>query len=478
MQPIAGRRSARPSLAFILILGLAAGCAQLPAPDGAARLEPLPVPADGGRAQYERADEAARRVGTRAPASDDEAPTDPADENFWNQLAVRFAFAECTEGSPAATWAIWYAERPDYLDRVLDRARPWLHDIATELEQRELPGELVLLPIVESAYNPFAYSHGQAAGTWQFLAATGREYGLDINPFYDGRRDTWSATRAALDYLTVLVERFDGDWNLALAAYNGGQGRVHRAIQRNQARGRSTEWHALTLPRETLAYVPKVNGLGCLFREPEAFGIELPEVPNEPLINIVELPGQADIVRLAVDNGLDIAEVAVLNAGLNGHLTPPAGPHRIVVPAGQAVHVNDLPDMRRSPAAQASRQVTIRRGDTLSTLARRHGTTVSALREMNGLNGDRIVAGQQLKVAGNPALHTDPAYAEHYAELARLQRQLVPAPALVHRVAPGESLWTIARQHRVTIAQLQSWNNLRGTVIRPGQRLTVRPPGR
>src|SRR5699024_8674986 len=153
------------------------------------------------------------------------------------------------------------------------------------------------------------------------VSATARERGIEINDFYDGRRDVWAATRAALDYLEYLNNKF-GDWNLALAAYNGGQGRVQRAIARNRRAGRATDWHALPLPRETLGYVPKLNGLGCLFADPARYGFELPVWDNRPQIARVELDGPVDIVALSAAADIDIAELVAINPGLNGHLTP------------------------------------------------------------------------------------------------------------------------------------------------------------
>jgi len=464
----------RHGAVVLFLLGMLVGCATVPqSPERVQVLADLDAAeVAAGRAAYEAADEAARRVGARRGQRLDAAEAFP--EDFWELLVARFAFAECTEGSAAANWAQWYADRPEYMARVLDRARPWLYDIASELAARDLPGELALLPIVESAYNPFAYSRGQAAGTWQFLSATGREYGLQINDHYDGRRDTWAATRAALDYLEVLVTRFGGDWNLALAAYNGGQGRVHRAIQRNDARGRPTAWHELSLPKETLAYVPKLNGLACLFREAADYGLELPVIPAEPLVVAVELPGPIDMVRLAADAELDLAELVVLNAGLNGHLTSPDGPYHLVIPVDHAATVLDLLPEQNGALPLTWEQVTVRRGDTLSSLAQRHRTTVAALREANGLNGDRIAIGQPLRLPGSGSLAQDPAYASHYAELASLQQRLLPAQRFVHQVRPGESLWLIARNHQVSVSDIQRWNGLgRSTVIRPGQRLQI-----
>jgi membrane-bound lytic murein transglycosylase D len=447
--------------------------------------EPDPLPPYYLRAHledpFEMIDQAIGRVGASGPARVKVLDMDE-DIDLWTRLVNRFEFAECPEGSRADRWAQWYGERDEYMERVMSRARPWLYDIANEIEDRGLPGEFALLPIVESAYDPFAYSHGRASGAWQFLSATAREYGIEINEFYDGRRDVYAATRGALDYIDYLGRRFDSDWNLALAAYNGGQGRVQRAINLNRSRNRPTAWHDLSLPRETRAYVPKLNGLGCLFREPQRYGFERPEWPNQPTVERIELDGPTDIVRLSVYAGLDLAELIALNAGLNRHLTSPTGPHHLIVPVDYTEQVLEaLPEINGAEAI-VWREIQVRRGDTLSGLAQRHDTSVRALREANGLNGDLLRIGQTLRLPGNGVIPEQSPYADRYQELANLQERLLPTRRFQHQVRPGESLWVIARRYRVSVADIQRWNGMgQGNLIRPGQRLLIhmdQPAGR
>ena len=393
--------------------------------------------------------------------------------HLWGRITDRFEFTECPDNSRAQQWADWFGDREEYMERVLNRARPWLHDIANELEARDLPGELALLPIVESAYDPFAYSHGRASGTWQFLSGTARDYGVEINEFYDGRRDVWTSTRAALDYLEYLHRRFD-DWNLALAAYNAGQGRIQRAINRNSARGQPTDWENLPLPRETRAYVPKLNGLGCLFANSEAHAFEVPVWEDRPHVARVAFDKPVDIVVLAAEAGIEIAELVALNPGLNRHLTPPSGPHHLIVPAERADTVEKLLPSLDANDMLVWNEVTVGNGDTLSHIARRHNTSVAELRRANNLNGDFLRAGQTLRIAANGSTPEDSPHAELYHELAQLQRRLLPTKRFQHQVRPGENLWLIARQYRVSISDLQRWNNLgSNNLIRPGQRLMV-----
>lgn len=396
----------------------------------------------------------------------------------WPRLVERFEFGACPADGSSARWAAWYADNHEYMRRVFNRARPWLHFIVNEIEHRGVPGELALLPVVESAFDPFAYSHGRAAGPWQFLSGTARDFGVEINDFYDGRRDFVAATGAALDYLEYLAGMFDGDWSLALAAYNAGQGRVSRAVRRNAARGRGTEWHELPLPRETRGYIPKLQGLACLIREPARYGFVLPTIVDRPQVRTVALDGPVDIVALALHSELDLTELVTLNAGLNKHLTPPSGPHYLVVPHDAAERVEaSLPDLPEPPPVPMS-QIRVRRGDSLSVLARRHDTTVDALRKANGISGSRLIAGQTLKLPGRagdiPPTSGDAAYREALQQLASLQQQLLPTDRFIHRVRGGESLWIIARRYGVSVDELQRMNGLgASTLIRPGQRLVI-----
>ena len=393
--------------------------------------------------------------------------------HLWERVTDRFSFAECPENSRAERWAQWFSERDEYMERVLNRARPWLYDIANELDARDLPGELALLPIVESAYDPFAYSHGRASGTWQFLSATARDNGLTINDFYDGRRDVWASTRAALDYLEYLHGRFD-DWNLALAAYNAGQGRVQRAINRNSSNGRPVDWQNLPLPKETRAYIPKLNGLGCLFADPGAYGFDLPVWDDRPRVARVQFDSPVDVVVLAAKSDIEMAELVALNPGLNRHLTPPSGPHHLIVPADRAERVMEVLPGIDAEDMLVWNEVTVRNGDTLSHIARRHNTSVAELRRANDLNGDFLRAGQTLRIAANGSTPEDSPHADLYHELAQLQRRLLPTKRFQHQVRPGENLWLIARQYRVSVSDLQRWNNIgSNNLIRPGQRLMV-----
>ncbi|MEM1412230.1 MAG: LysM peptidoglycan-binding domain-containing protein [Pseudomonadota bacterium] len=397
-----------------------------------------------------------------------------APTNVYERMMNSFALPDCSAHEISRNWAQWYADRPEYMARVLKRAEPWIFFIVDEIERRGMPGELALLPIVESAYDPFAYSSGRALGTWQFVSATGRQYGLDQNWWYDGRRDVYASTHAALDYLEYLHDFFDGDWLLALASYNSGEGRVSRSVKRNLRNGKPGDFWNIKLPRETRGYVPKLLGLTCLFLHAGEYGYTMPETANEPVITTVDFGTQTDLVLVSQHADLPIDQLFTLNPGYNRWATAPEGPYRIVLPlaAAERLHNGDF----NVGAQQLMRwdQVTVASGDTLSGLSQRHNVPVSVLRTANQLDSDMIRVGQKLRLPRDERMMADPLYASVAAELAELQSGLLAADRKTHRVRSGESLSVIAKRYRVSVRELQKWNSISNpNRLRVGQQLTV-----
>ena len=228
----------------------------------------------------------------------------------------------------------WYVRNPDYLARVFARAQLYMPYIRSELARRGLPLELALLPIVESAYDPFAYSFGRAAGLWQLIPGTAKRFGVRQNWWYDGRRDIVDSTRAALDYLEYLHKLNDGDWLNAIASYNSGEGNVLRAVKRNRAAGRPIDFWNLKVPRETAAYVPKLLALVDIVREPELYNLVLPVVPDQPQFAVTDVESQIDLALAAELAGVDVDTIYAFNPGYNRWATDPAGPHTLLVPVG------------------------------------------------------------------------------------------------------------------------------------------------
>ena len=413
------------------------------------------------------------------PVSKPEEPEEPpVDEHVhtgvWERLTHSYALPDCSEHDISLRWAEWYAERPDYMARVFRRAQPWVYYIAEELEKRGMPGELALLPIVESAYDPFAYSHGAAMGAWQFISSTGRRFGLQQDWWYDGRRDVWASTQAALEYLTYLHDMFDGDWLLALAAYNSGEGRVSREVRKNLQAGKPADFWSIRLPRETRGYVPKMLGLTCLTSRAEQYGFQFPGTPDEPVIAAVDPGVQTDLVLVSQIADVDIDVLFSLNPGYNRWATSPSGPYRVVLPLEGAQKLEERLGVIDAGTLMKWDQVTVQSGDSLSRLATRHKVPVSVIKTANRLDSDMIRVGQKLRLPRDEQLLVDPLYASAAAELQRLQSGLIASDLLKHTVRSGESLSVIAKRYRVSVRELQTWNHISNPHrLRVGQQLTV-----
>ncbi len=354
----------------------------------------------------------------------------------------------------------WYVRNGDYMARVFGRAQRYMHHIANEVEARGLPMEFALLPVVESAFNPFAYSRSHASGLWQFIPSTGRLFGLPQDYWADQRRDVLESTRAALEYLTYLYDKH-GDWFLAVASYNYGGGNIRRAIQRNRMLGRDTGFFSLSLPRETRAYVPKLIALARLVRDPARYGVTLPPIPDAPYFRVIDTGGPVDLRHMAGIAGVDVEELHALNPGWNQWITGPDGPHRLLVPVAVAGEFEArlgalAPEQRANLAKHA-----VAPGETLAAIARRHQVPMSFLATVNGTDGERLSAGAELLV---PA-----------GEVAPLRENLYRTASGTHVVKPGESLWSISRRYGMTVSQLAQANHIKASAtLRPGQRLVVR----
>lgn len=370
----------------------------------------------------------------------------------------------------------WYVRNPDYLTRVFNRSARYLYYVVSEVEHRGLPMELALLPFVESAYNPFAYSHGRASGLWQFIPGTAKIYGMDQDWWYDGRRDVLASTEGALNYLTYLNNLFNGNWLHALAAYNSGSGRVSNAIKNNAKKKRKTDFWSLDLPKETRAYVPKLIALSKIVKDPDAYNIAFPFIADAPYFEKVDIGGQIDLAQAADLANVDITEIYQLNPGFNQWASSPLGPHHLLVPVNQArvfkENIKKLPPEKRLNW----HRYTVKRGDSLIKIANEFQTTPMLIREINHLKSNLIRARQKLLI---PVASKSSQYYD-LSENNRLQKTQDKIQArkgtdkIVYRVKSGDTMWDLAREHKVGIRELARWNGLAPTdPIHPGQTLTI-----
>jgi membrane-bound lytic murein transglycosylase D len=367
----------------------------------------------------------------------------------------------------------WYAGNPDYLGRAFSRADLYLYHIVTELEARGMPLELAMLPVVESAFEPYAYSHSSASGLWQFIPGTGSRYNLKQDWWYDGRRDVMESTRAALDYLQALNTEFNGDWLLAIAAYNCGEMNVERAVARNQAAGLPTDFWNLKLPAETRAYVPKLLAMGRVVAHPERYGLSFNKIPNQPYFAKVDTKGQISMHVAAEIAGLSDAELYELNPAFHRWATDPAGPYALLVPADTAeafrTSVIQLTDDQRLN----TNEYAVRKGDTMNGVARRFRTTAQELRELNNLPAKgAVLVGTALRVPSESNLLPDQALRAAALVDGREHRSRRQRSRVV--VRRGETLWAIAHKHGVDVNALALMNGMQpNTVLRTGQRLRL-----
>lgn len=409
---------------------------------------------------------------------------------LWDELAAELTFTSQGLGQVRREIS-WYRGQTSLLNEASERAAPYLYYVLDEIRARGMPADLALLPILESGYEPAVVSPRGAAGLWQFMGGTGRKFGLDRTVWMDERLDVVASTQAALDYLDTLATRFDGDWLLAIAAYNAGWGNVERAIARNRRAGKKLDVWSLPLSRETHRLLARMVALSEIYRQPAEFALDLPKVSSEPYFATLALDRPADLRQLVFKAGINEAEFRRLNPGLKGWHTGPAGGQRVQVPvprleaaAGIAANLpSSLPPSvsppTRGPAGLATlnadgHSYTVRKGDSLWLIARRFNTRVATLARLNSLPAEAgLSPGQRLLIKAGPP---NPArtVAKQESRSPSLRRP-AGAPAVVkYQVREGDSLWTISLKFKVTIEQLLAWNNLTpDPILQPGQELVL-----
>jgi len=390
----------------------------------------------------------------------------PAMRDLWARIRSGFAMRDL-DSPLVARHEQWYANRPDYVARMTERARRYLYHITAEVERRGMPSEIALLPMIESAFNPEAYSRSRASGIWQFIPSTGKNFGMQQNWWYDGRRDIIDATNGALDYLQKLHDMF-GDWELALAAYNWGEGAVQRAQARNRKRGLPVNYASLKMPPETRSYVPKLLAVKNIVANPASFGLVLESIPNEPYFAAVSTTKHIDVKLAAELADITMEEFAALNPAHNRPVILQDNSNLILLPVG-AVETfrSNLENYDKPLVSWQAYQP--RKGERLDHLAPRFGLSVETLKSVNGLSGRaKVSTGQTLLVPVNGE------ESEADGGFAAFNMHLSPSgdSAIRHIVRKGDTLGGLARRYHVSIASLKQWNgSLR--ILRVGQAITV-----
>jgi len=395
-------------------------------------------------------------------------------ESVWQHLRAGFKLESHTDKKALQSQLAWYAGHSGYIQRVMERSDPFLHYILSEAEKLDLPTELVLLPIVESAFQPFAYSHGRAAGIWQFIPATGRLYGLKQDWWYDGRRDIYTSTQAALKYLTNLNKLFKGDWLLALAAYNSGSGTVQKAIKKNRKRHKPTDFWSLDLPKETRDYVPKLLALKELISHPQKYDVSLRCIPHVPGFKRVDAGSQIDLALAAELAEIDLDTLYSYNPAYNRWATPPNGPHQLLLPADAAETLEaNLETLDDKDRIQWQRHK-IKAGETLSQIAVKYDTTVKHLSKVNRLRGNNIRAGKHLLIPVASRKRTDYVLSAGQRLSSIKNSSKGNKARITHIVNKGDSFWELAKQYKVDMHKLAKWNGMAiRDPLRQGQKIVI-----
>ncbi len=420
----------------------------------------LPPSKQGGGDTAERANDGADAIG---------APTDPlrpeaklnlqdasASQDLWGRIRSGYSLPEL-ESSLVADHERWYSSRPDYVQRMTSRGSRYLYHVVEEINRRKMPTELALLPFIESAFNPQAMSSARASGMWQFMPATGKDFELKQNLFRDDRRDVLASTRAALDYLQRLHRMF-GDWHLALAAYNWGEGNVQRAIQRNKRQGLPTNYLSLNMPAETRHYVPKLHAVRNIVMQPERFGLTLTPIENHPYFVSVPIQRDMDVTLAARLAGLPLEEFKALNPSQNKPVILAAGTPQVLLPYDNAsLFASNLARHKGPLASWTAWQVprTMRPADA----ARLVGMSESELREVNRIPPKMLVKGGSTLLVDRPE-HREQDVSEALADNAMmaLAPDLPPMRRMVIKAGKRDSVASIARRYKVSAEQVAQWN--------------------
>jgi len=380
------------------------------------------------------------------------------EDDLWQVIANRQGI-KSVSNSRVQSRIDWISNHPEYLSLISKRAEPFLYLVVSELEKQNVPIEIALLPIVESDYYPFSYSHGTAAGLWQFIPSTGRMYGLEEDWWHADRRDVLASTKAAANYLNDLNKMFKGDWLLSIAAYNAGPGRIQRAIDTNIKLGKKTDFWSLDLPQETEKYVPKLLALSQVIKNPSRYNQKLLEIDNKPFLNEVELDSQFDLALISQWTGLSIDQIYNYNPGLKRWATPESLPYIMLLPEEVIYSFNDnLSKQGQRPKISWTRYK-IKQGDSLSLIAQNYNTTIGQIMSVNELDNDVIRADKYLIV---PLAQKSEGYyslSDNQREKSRLNIQK-NSEKIIYTVVAGDSLWKISTKFGTTINNLVRWNKI------------------
>lgn len=415
---------------------------------------------------------------------------DDFQNNLWSRIKDGYAMPNI-ESAYTSKHQDWYASHPDYVKRMLERSQKYLFHIVEEVQKRDMPTEIALLPMIESAYNPQANSRSRASGIWQFIPSTGKHYGLKQNWWVDNRRDVTAATNAALDYLQKLHGMF-GAWDLALAAYNAGEGTVQRAINRNRAQGLPTDYQSLSLPPETRNYVPKLQSIKNIVTNPEKYGLTLNSIPNHPYFARVTTPKQIDAKLAAQLAEISYEEFTSLNPSYNRPVitatsTSTGEKHQLLLPVWAAERFVDNLANYDKPLTNWQ-TYNAKRGERMDNIAQKFGMNVSQLRDVNGLPASNKLRNSQAMLVpavynGEPLSNADEIKSDsiNASEMENnnaidqsSEIEPIATRSITHKVKKGETLQALANKYGTSTKALMKINSLKSTQLKAGKTLRIK----
>jgi membrane-bound lytic murein transglycosylase D len=399
----------------------------------------------------------------------------PHQDNLWAEMRRHINVGNTANHKAVQKEIKWFAKNQNYLNLLAHNANPYLYYVYQQTQKRHMPAIIALLPMIESNYNPFVHSHVGAVGLWQMMPGTASGLGLKINWWYDGRRNIITATNAALNYLAYLHDFF-GNWLLAIAAYDSGEGTIQDAVRHNRRLHKPTDYWSLDLPYETKLYIPKLIALATIIENPHKYHIDLPFIANNPAFTKVEMQGQISFERIAKLSDTSAKKIRKLNPGFRRWATMPKEKYDLLVPADKAkLFKASLKDARLRHIKWQHH--TVRSGDSLSKIAHEYHTRVSVLREVNNIKGNLLHINQRLLVPYN--------YHGHFKHAINAQHGLIaeenlPGPVqIIHKVHPRESIWSIAKRYGVKAREIRFWNNLsHNDRLQVNQEITIWEPRR
>ncbi len=411
---------------------------------------------------------------------------DNSQDDLWARIKDGYAMPD-VESQFTTNHETWYASRPDYIKRMLERSQKYLFHIVEEVQKRGMPTEIALLPMIESAFNPQANSRSRAAGIWQFIPSTGKNFGLQQNWWVDNRRDVTAATNAALDYLQKLHGMF-GTWDLALAAYNAGEGTVQRAIDHNRRQGLPTDYQSLSLPSETKNYVPKLQAIKNIITDPEKFGLKIGSIPNRPYFARVTTPKQIDAKLAAQLAEISYEEFTSLNPSYNRPVITSTGEkHQLLLPVWAAERFADnLADYDKPLTSWQTYNA--KRGERMDNIARKFGMNVSQLRDVNGLSSSKKLRNSQAMLVpatynGKPISNPDEIQSDsiNAAEMENnntisqaSENEPTANHAVIHKIKKGETLQALASKYGTSTQTLMKINHLKSSKVKVGKILKIK----